>query len=88
MDNGKNSKGESGVTPTALDTLVLTYNRATDHLEIGGACYSLDLMLDMLGRATRVLEARQRIENAKAMQAELAQAARDAAIAEQIRNRR
>jgi hypothetical protein len=48
--------GEHGVERREVDTLILTYDRAADHLDIGGHCNSLDLMLDMLARATRVLE--------------------------------
>ena len=83
-----NGNGESGVERVPLDTLVLTYDRAADHLEVGGKCNSLDLMLDMLGRATRVLEAKQRAQNAIALQETLAQMARDRQIAESLRGGR
>ncbi len=83
-----NGNGESGVARVPLDTLVLTYDRAADHLEVGGKCNSLDLMLDMLGRATRVLEAKQRAQNAIALQEQLAQMARDRQIAESLRGGR
>jgi len=82
------NNGGSGVERVPLDTLVLTYDRAADHLEVGGKCNSLDLMLDMLGRATRVLEAKQRSQNAIALQQELANMARDRQIAESLRGGR
>jgi hypothetical protein len=88
LDGDKNGNGEHGVTHTPLDTLVLTYDRARDMLEIGGKCNSLDLMLDMLGRATRVLEGKLRAENAIALQNQLRQAAIDRQIADSLRNGR
>jgi hypothetical protein len=50
--------GEHGVERREVDTLILTYDRALDHLDIGGHCNSLDLMLDMLARARRVLKSK------------------------------
>jgi len=35
-DSDAGSNGERGVEHVVVDTLVLTYDRATDHLEIGG----------------------------------------------------
>ena len=67
--------GESGVEHIPVDTLVLTYDRARDHLEIGGKCQSLDLMLDMLARATRTLEGQLRAQRAIELQQQLRQAA-------------
>ncbi|HKC69971.1 MAG TPA: hypothetical protein VKB60_00045 [Terriglobales bacterium] len=71
-----------------LDTVVLTYNRATDHLEIGGAAYSIDLMIDMCGRAIRALEARLRAQQAMQLRETLLQQARDAAIVADMRKGR
>lgn len=85
-DNSNN--GEHGVEHIPLDTLVLTYDRVRDHLEVGGKCNSLDLMLDMLARATRTLEAQQRAANAIALQQQMRQAAADAALAASLRNGR
>lgn len=78
---------DNGVEAVQVDTIVLTYNRATDHLDIGGRANSLDLMLDMLGRATRAIEQRVRAEGAMLLQAQIEQAKRDAAIAAAVRNR-
>ena len=88
MDNGNPTENGHGVDSRSIDTLILTYDRATDRLEIGGHANSLDLMLDMLSRATRVLESKWRTERAIEMQRALQQAARDAAIAAQIRGGR
>ena len=78
--DSKNSNGGGGQDGSKLDTVVLTYNRATDHLTIGGEFQSLDLALDILARATRKLEALYRIEQIKAVQ----QAAADQALAARI----
>lgn len=86
--SGNDNNGEHGVEHIPLDTLVLTYDRVRDHLEVGGHCNSLDLMLDMLARATRVLEAKQRPENAIALQQQIRQAAADAALAASLRGGR
>ena len=74
------TNGDGAARDVKLDTLVLTYNRATDHLDIGGHFNSVDLGLDMLARATRALEARWRMEQIAAMQ----RAAADAGIARRI----
>jgi hypothetical protein len=87
-DPSAKGNGESGVEHVQLDTLVLTYDRTTDHLEVGGKCNSLDLMLDMLARATRIIEHKWRAERIVELQQQLAQTARDAAIAEKIRTGR
>jgi hypothetical protein len=70
------------------DTVILTYDRGADHLDIGGTAQSLDLMLDMLGRATRAIEGRWRAERAIELQRQLKQAEADAALAAAIRNGR
>jgi predicted DNA-binding protein (UPF0278 family) len=80
--------GDSGVKHVALDTLVLTYDRTRDHLDVGGKCNSLDLMLDMLARATRTIEAQLRAQNALALQQQMRRAAEDQAVADALRNRR
>ena len=87
-DSTGNGNGESGVERIALDTLVLTYDRARDHLEVGGKCNSLDLMLDILARATRTIEAQLRVERAKEQVQQIQQAARDAEIAARVRGGR
>jgi predicted DNA-binding protein (UPF0278 family) len=69
----------------ALDTLVLTYDRVHDKLEIGGKCNSMDLMLDMLARAVRTLETQYRAQRAVELGRQMAQAAQDQAIADQVR---
>jgi hypothetical protein len=83
-----NGNGEHGVAHVALDTLILTYDRAKDYLEVGGKCNSLDLMLDMLARATRTLEAQLRTQHALDLQHKLRQAAENQAVADALRNRR
>jgi hypothetical protein len=70
------------------DTIILTYDRGADHLDIGGTANSLDLMLDMLGRATRAIEGRWRVERAIELQQQFKQAAADQALAAAIRNGR
>lgn len=78
MSDGGNGGGAA--RDVKLDTLVLTYNPATDHLDIGGAFSSVDKGLDMLSRATRSLEARWRLEQIAALQ----QRAADAALAQRV----
>lgn len=83
MDNGHTH------THTELvDTVVLTYNRETDKLDIGGHANSVDLMLDMLHRATRALEFTQRKAQALEIQAAAQRQAEDAAIAAALRKTR
>ena len=77
---GTDDNGDGAARAVKLDTLILTYNRAADHLEIGGAVNSIDLMLDMIARAKRILEARWRLQQIQQMQ----QAAADAAIAQRV----
>lgn len=83
--------GSNGVQHTRVelvDTVVLTYNRVTDKLEIGGTAASVDIMLDMLGRARRALEFTQRKAQALEIQAAARQQAEDAAIAAALRKTR
>jgi len=87
MDNGK-ANGAGAEKPEFIDTLVLTYDRQRDHLDIGGACASILLMLDILHRATLVLEGQWRREQAKELQKDLQQQAADAALRAQIQGRR
>lgn len=85
------TNGSNGAPPQGdelVDTIVLTYNRRTDHLDIGGTAASLDLMLDMLGRARRAIEFQQRKAQALEIQAAAVRAAEDARIAAAIRNQR
>lgn len=58
----ENGNGGGAARDVKLDTLVLAYDRAADHLDIGGQFNSIDLALDMLARATRALEARWRMQ--------------------------
>lgn len=86
-----NANGSNGAPPQAeelVDTVILTYNRRTDHLDIGGTAASLDLILDMLGRARRAIEFQQRKAQALEIQAAAVRAAEDARIAAAIRNGR
>lgn len=78
--------GNGSVQARAVDTIVLTYDRATDHLDVGGKFNSIDLALDMLGRARRALEFEQKKQQAIEMQQALRQAAADQAVAEALRN--
>lgn len=71
-----------------VDTLILTYNRATDRLDIGGNTSSLDLSLDMLGRARRAIEFQMRKAQALDIQAAARQQAADEAIAAALRKTR
>lgn len=79
--NGSN--GAPRQSDELVDTVILTYNRRTDKLGIGGTAVSVDLMLDMLYRARRALEFTQR----KAQALEIQAAARRAAEDEEIRKR-
>lgn len=71
-----------------MDTIILTYNRRTDKMDIGGTAASVDLMLDMIGRARRALEFTQRKAQALEIQAAALRAAEDARIAAALRNQR
>lgn len=83
-----NGNGVQSTASELVDTLVLTYNRATDNLQIGGHANSLDLMLDILARATRQVEFQLRKAQALQIQAEARQAAEDARIAAALRTQR
>ena len=82
------NNGEHGVEHQAIDTVILTYNRATDHLDIGGKANSYHLMLDMRGRARRAIEFMVRKDQALQIHAAARQAADDAALAAAIRKGR
>lgn len=86
-DNGK-ANGVEHKEVKLVDTVVLTYNRITDHLEISGEAQSVDLMLDMLYRARRSLEFQQRKAQALEIQVAALRAAEDARIAAALRNKR
>jgi len=68
-----------------VDTVVLSYDRATDRMEIGGDVVSLDLMLDMLGRATRTMEKQYREASAIELKAKLVEMEQDARVAAALR---
>ena len=87
MDNGNPTRKDNGVESRVVDTVILTYDRATDHMDVGGNANSLDLMLDMLGRATRVLEAKYRLQSAQQFAQQLAEQRQNAAIAETLRRK-
>lgn len=87
MDSGKDN-GVERKQVELIDTVVLTYNRLTDHLDIGGTAASLDLMLDMLGRARRALEFQLRKAQALEMQAAALEQAENARIAAAMRKQR
>lgn len=88
MDDGHNGNGGGGGEKFVLDRLVLTYDRARDHLEIGGKVNSTHLMLDMLGRATRVIEQQLRSEQVIQLQQQMVERQRDQAIADALRRGR
>lgn len=88
MDDGHNGNGGGGGEKFVLDRLVLTYDRARDHLEIGGKVNSTHLMLDMLARATRVIEAQLRGEQAIQLQQHMQQMVRDQQVADALRRGR
>jgi hypothetical protein len=85
MDRGHN--GEQQTETVTIDRVVLTYNRTTDHLDVGGQFASVDLALDILGRARRALEAMLRKQQALELQRAMAQQARDMQVADALRNR-
>jgi hypothetical protein len=74
-------------TPRAipLDQVILTYDRLTDHMDVGGVFASLDLALDMLARARRALEAQLRKQQALELQGALQDQARAAELARRVR---
>ncbi len=76
--NDKDNGG--GAENVMIDTVILTYDRARDHLDVTGKFNSLDLALDMLSRARRALESQLRIQQHQAVQ----RAAADQAIAQRI----
>jgi hypothetical protein len=78
--------GSAEVIP--VDQIVLTYDRVHDRLEIGAQCNSLDLMLDMLARATRTLDAKLRAQNAIQTAAALDNMRRDQGVVDKLFNRR
>jgi hypothetical protein len=87
-ENGNPTRKDNGVESRPVDTVILTYDRATDHLDVGGTFNSVDLALDMLERARRALDAKLRLQQALALQQQLAEQRQNAAIAESLRNRR
>lgn len=83
-----NGNGAAAPSSPQLDTVVLTYDRAADRLEIGGHAHSFDLILDMLARATRMTEFQVRKQQALEIQAAAREAAENARIAAALRNGR
>src|SRR5258708_30263562 len=86
-EQGHNGKGERGVEHQLVETVVLTYNRATDHLDVAGKFNSIDLALDMMARATRALEKEKRIQDALELQQRMQAAARTQAVLDGMKNR-
>lgn len=68
-----------------VDELVIRYDRAADRMEIGGHVNSIDLMLDMLARATRTLEKQKRAAEIVELQTKLAEQARVNALVDSVR---
>jgi hypothetical protein len=84
----ENGHSNGAAETVADDTIVLTYNRLTDQLNVGGKYYSHELALSILARASRAIEQKLRIEAAIKAQAELAQLARDQQLAQKLRGGR
>lgn len=68
---GSNGGQSASDAPGAPFTIILTFDPITDHLNIGGKAPSLHAMLDVMARATRVIEEKRRIQAAKELQAAL-----------------
>jgi hypothetical protein len=83
-----NNNGEARSEVHLVDRIVLTYDRTADHLQVDGKCNSLELMLDILGRATRTVEQQIRAANAMQLQNTLHQMAEDRRIADELRKGR
>jgi hypothetical protein len=76
------SEGNGDMTEQRVaDTVLLSYDRETDTLTIGGNARSLNLVLDMLTRAAREIESQWRQQKALELQARLQDQQRNAALA-------
>ena len=82
------SNGEAVTTDHTVDTVILRYDRQRDLLEIGGHCNSLDLMLDVLARATRTVETKHRQAAALELQRMVDQQRREQVLAASIMGKR
>jgi hypothetical protein len=80
--------GDNGAEIIPVDELVLQYDRVHDKLTIAGHCESHDLMLDMLARATRTIEAQLRTQRAMETAAQMQHARQGAAIVDELFKRR
>jgi hypothetical protein len=58
---GENGQAGAEAPAQLLDQVVITRNRATGEVALGGNVTDLDLILDMLGRATRHTDVQFRI---------------------------
>ena len=90
MANGEHSNGndaQHGGADLAPDKVVLTYDCTTDKLEIGGQAFSITRMLDMLRRATMVLEQEWRLQNLQEPQQNAIESARVQAMLRNARAR-
>jgi len=90
MANGEHSNGngdQHGDAEREIDKVVLTYDSTTDALDIGGQAFSIPRMLDMLKRATMVLEQEWRLQNLQERQRNAADAARVNALLNRTRFR-
>lgn len=88
MGDGNGTGKSSGVESREVDTVLLTYDRATDRLGIAGHCNSLDLMLDILARATRTVKNKWKTERTLELREQLRQQADAQRIADSLRNGR
>lgn len=84
---GEEKPNGAGGEASKLDTILLTYNRATDHLDIDAKTNSIDLAIDMLGRARRALEFEARKAQALQIQAAAREQAENAQVAAAMRKR-
>jgi hypothetical protein len=75
------SDGNGDAKQHAMDTVLLSYDHDTDTLTIGGNARSLNLVLDMLARATREINSQWRQQKALELQARLQDQQRNAALA-------
>lgn len=80
--------GTNPVEGKHVDTIILAYDREADKLSVGGKANSLDLMLDMLGRAIRAVEYQVKEQHALQLQKALQEDAENRRIAAALRGGR
>jgi hypothetical protein len=70
-----------------VDVLTLTFDAVADTMEISGRCNSTDRMIDMVHRATRLLEHQWKMEQIKVAQQSAIDAARTQSILNKVAGR-